>query len=73
MSNDAELLAAIQQATEASMVTRYLVVAECICEDGTPYLADLLSPGMPYYVAMGMAHSVLQSRGPQPAWHAVIE
>ena len=73
MSNDAELLAAIQQATDASMVTRYLVIAECIGEDGEPYIADLTSPGMPYYVAMGMAHSVLQSRGPQPAWHATIE
>ena len=73
MSNDAELLAAIQQATDSSMVTRYLVIAECIGEDGTPYLADLTSPGMPYYVAMGMAHSVLQSRGPQPMWHTAIE
>ena len=73
MSNDAELLAAIQQATDASMVTRYLVIAECIGEDGTPYLADLTSPGMPYYVAMGMAHSVLQSHGPQPMWHTAIE
>lgn len=73
MSNDAELLAAITAATDASMVTRYLVIAECIGEDGEPYLADLTSPGMPYYVAMGMAHSVLQSRGPQPAWHATIE
>ena len=73
MSNDAELLAAITAATDASMVTRYLVIAECIGEDGEPYIADLTSPGMPYYVAMGMAHSVLQSRGPQPAWHATIE
>ena len=73
MNDDAELLTAIQQAADASMVTRYLVIAECIGEDGTPYLADLTSPGMPYYVAMGMAHSVLQSRGPQPAWHAAIE
>lgn len=73
MSNDAELLTAIQAATDSAMVTRYLVIAECIGEDGEPYLADLTSPGMPYYVAMGMAHSVLQSRGPQPAWHASIE
>ena len=73
MNDDAELLTAIQQATDASIVTRYLVIAECIGEDGEPYLADLTSPGMPYYVAMGMAHSVLQSRGPQPAWHDAIE
>ena len=73
MTDDAELLTAIQQVTDASMVTRYLVIAECIGEDGEPYLADLTSPGMPYYVAMGMAHSVLQSRGPQPMWHDAIE
>ena len=73
MSNDAELLAAITAATDASMVTRYLVIAECIGEDSEPYLADLTSPGMPYYVAMGMAHSVLQFRGPQPMWHSAIE
>ena len=73
MNDDAELLTAIQQATDASIVTRYLVIAECIGEDGEPYLADLTSPGMPYYVAMGMAHSVLQSRGPQPMWHPAIE
>ena len=73
MSNDAELLAAITAATDASMVTRYLVIAECIGEDGEPYLAELTSPGMPYYVALGMAHSVLQSCGPQPMWHAAIE
>ena len=54
------------------MVTRYLVVAECIGEDGEPYLANLTSPGLPYYVAMGMAHDVLQSRSPQPMWHAML-
>ena len=73
MNDDAELLTAIQQATDSAIVTRYLVIAECIGEDGEPYLADLTSPGMPYYVALGMAHSVLQSRGPQPAWHDAIE
>lgn len=72
MSSDAELLAAITAATDASMVTRYLVVAECIGEDGEPYLANLTSPGLPYYVAMGMAHDVLQSRSPQPMWHAAL-
>ena len=47
MSSDAELLTAIQAATDSAMVTRYLVIAECIGEDGEPYLADLTSPGMP--------------------------
>ena len=73
MNDDAELLTAIQQATDSAMVTRYLVIAECIGEDGEPYLAELTSPGMPYYVAMGMAHNVLQSRGPQPMWHDAVE
>ena len=71
--SDSELLTAIQNATDASIVTRYLVVAECVGEDGQPYLADLVSPGMPYYIAQGMAHSVLQSRGAQPAWTAQEE
>ncbi len=73
MNDDAELLTAIQAATDSAMVTRYLVIAECIGEDGEAYLADLTSPGMPYYVAMGLAHSVLQSHGPQPMWHNAIE
>lgn len=71
--SDSELLTAIQNATDAAIVTRYLVVAECVGEDGQPYLADLVSPGMPYYIAQGMAHSVLQSRSPQPTWTAALE
>lgn len=66
--NDTELRQAISEATGSAMVVNYVVVAECIGEDGVPYLADLTSPGLPYWTAMGMAHSLLSGHAPQPAW-----
>ena len=68
--NDAKLREAVAEASDSAIVVNYVVVAECIDENGESYLVDLKSPGLPYWVAMGMAQSLLQSNVPQPGWAA---
>lgn len=70
---DSTIREAVAAQTGAALVTDYLVIAACIDEDGTQYLANYISPGLPYWVALGMATSVQQSRGAEPAWTEVLK
>lgn len=69
---DSQRTTALQQAiadlTGVSMVTRYVVVAEVVNEDGSLGLADVTSPGMPYWDFTGMLTAALQGREAQPMW-----
>ncbi len=70
---DSAIREAIALQTGAAMVTDYVVVAACVDEDGSRYLANYVSPGLPYWTAVGMAASVQQTRGPEPAWTRVLK
>ena len=48
--------------------TRWVVVAECIEEDGELFLYTVLSDGLPYYVAHGMLSAQVEGYLPQPKW-----
>ena len=56
--------------TESERVTRWVVVAEIINRDGSQCLADITSPGLPYWDFTGMLTSALQGREAQPTWSA---
>ena len=64
----ADLQGAIAAAIDVPMVTRYVVVAEAITSDGEQQLADLTSPGLPFWDFIGMLTSALQGREAQPLW-----
>ena len=72
MSLTGESVTAIQQAvsdvTGDPIVTRYVIVAETIDEDGAPALVSLTSPGLPLWVASGMLRWQADTMGGQPGW-----
>lgn len=59
---------AISDLLGVPMVTRWVIVAECINEDGEQELADITSPGLPYWDFTGMLTSAVQGREAQPMW-----
>lgn len=63
-----DLQQAIAAAIDVPMVTRYVVVAEIITSDGEQCLADLTSPGLPYWDFTGMLTAAMQGREAQPMW-----
>ena len=62
------LEAAITDALDAKMATRWVVVAEIIDADGTPSLASLNSPGLPLWVRSGMLRWEADTLAGQPVW-----
>lgn len=66
--SEADFAQAIADQAGASIVVRYLIIAECIGEDGTTYLAEFKSPGMAYWDVIGMCTATAQSAAPQPNW-----
>lgn len=57
---------AVQDITGASMVTRFVVVAETVGDDGELLLSDITSPGLPYWDFTGMLTAAAQGREAQP-------
>lgn len=53
---------------DVPIVTRWVVVAEVITEDGEQELHDVTSPGMPYWDFTGMLTAAAQGREAQPMW-----
>ena len=68
MSSEPELQQIITEHVQASLVTRYVIVAECIASDGSPYLAELKSPGLSYWDVIGMCTAAADGHRPQPSW-----
>ena len=64
----AAIEAAITDAFDAEMTTRWVVVAETIDADGTPSLASLSSPGLPLWVRSGMLRWEADTLAGQPLW-----
>lgn len=64
----AAIEAAITDALDAEMTTRWVVVAETIDADGTPSLASLSSPGLPLWVRSGMLRWEADTLAGQPLW-----
>ena len=64
----AALEAAITDALNAKMATRWVVVAETIDADGTRSLASLSSPGLPVWVRSGMLRWEADTLAGQPLW-----
>ena len=64
----AALEAAITDALNAEMATRWVVVDETIDADGTPSLASLSSPGLPLWVRSGMLRWEADTLAGQPVW-----
>ena len=71
--SDASFAQSIADECGASIVVRYLIVAECIGEDGSTYLAEFKSPGMAYWDVIGMCTATAQSAAPQPNWMEGVE
>ena len=65
----AAIEAAITDAFDAEMTTRWVVVAETIDADGTPSLASLSSPGLPLWVRSGMLRWEADTLAGQPLWN----
>ena len=64
----AAIEAAITDALDAEIATRWVVVAETIDADGTPSLASLSSPGLPLWVRSGMLRWEADTLAGQPLW-----
>ena len=64
----AAIEAAITDALDAEMTTRWVVVAETIDADGVPSLASLSSPGLPLWVRSGMLRWEADTLAGQPLW-----
>ena len=64
----AAIEAAITDALDAEMTTRWVVVAETVDADGTPSLASLSSPGLPLWVRSGMLRWEADTLAGQPLW-----
>ena len=64
----ANLQDAITTITEASMVTRWVLIAEVIDDNGERNLADLTSPDLAYWDVAGMCTATIQGRETQPMW-----
>ena len=61
---------AITEVTDAPMVTRWLIIAEAVADDGQPYLHYVTSPGLPPWQTVGMLTYATRTCDPQPAWTA---
>lgn len=66
--NVQELEAVVKKITQASMVNRWVLVAEVINEDGERELRDVTSPGLAYWDVQGMTAAAAQGRAAQPMW-----
>lgn len=66
--NVSELEDAVKKITKASMVNRWILVAEVINEEGERELHDLTSPGLAYWDVQGMTMAAAQGREAQPLW-----
>ena len=69
----AALEAAITDAVDAEMTTRWVVVAETVDADGEVSLASLCSPGLPMWVRSGMLRWEADTLAGQPVWTAEDE
>lgn len=72
-SKTAAIEAAITEALDAAMATRWVVVAETVDADGVPSLASLCSPGLPVWVRSGMLRWEADTLAGQPIWTAEDE
>ena len=66
----AAIEAAITDALDAEMATRWIVVAETVDADGEVSLASLHSPGLPVWVRSGMLRWEADTLAGQPLWTA---
>ena len=66
----AAIEAAITDALDAEMATRWVVVAETVDADGEVSLASLCSPGLPVWVRSGMLRWEADTLAGQPIWTA---
>ena len=64
----AAIEAAITDALDAEMATRWVVVAETVDADGEVSLASLCSPGLPVWVRSGMLRWEADTLAGQPLW-----
>lgn len=64
----ADLTNEIAKALGVPIVTHYVVVANCIGEDGDQQVHDLSSPGMLYWQKYGLLGSSASSYEGQPLW-----
>ena len=69
----AAIEAAITDALDAEMATRWVVVAETVDADGEVSLASLCSPGLPMWVRSGMLRWEADTLAGQPVWTAQDE
>lgn len=72
-SKAAAIEAAITDALDAEMATRWVVVAETVDADGEVSLASLCSPGLPVWVRSGMLRWEADTLAGQPIWTAKDE
>ena len=66
----AAIEAAITDALDAAIATRWVVVAETVDSDGEVSLASLCSPGLPVWVRSGMLRWEADTLAGQPIWTA---
>lgn len=66
----AAIEAAIIDALDAEMATRWVVVAETVDAAGEVSLASLCSPGLPIWVRSGMLRWEADTLAGQPVWAA---
>ena len=64
----AAIEAAITDAFDAEMATRWVVVAETVDSNGEVSLAGLCSPGLPVWVRSGMLRWEADTLAGQPLW-----
>ena len=63
-----DLTDAIAAQLDVPMVTRWVLVAETIEEDGEPAVHALTSPGLPLWAKYGLLSWEAQGAVPQPSW-----
>ena len=59
---------AISEVLDGRIVTRWVLVAEAIEDDGEPSVHSLTSPGLPLWQRFGLLQWDAQSWVPQPLW-----
>ena len=64
----AAIEAAITDALDAEIATRWVVVAETVDSNGEVSLASLCSPGLPLWVRSGMLRWEADTLAGQPVW-----
>ena len=64
----AAIEAAITDALDAEIATRWVVVAETVDSNGEVSLASLCSPGLPVWVRSGMLRWEADTLAGQPIW-----